>query len=60
LQREAEATLPMLYARARQLAGVRLRKFGENEAGARLPAVCPYTLDQICERGWYPGPTEPA
>jgi hypothetical protein len=56
LRREAEAMLPMLYARARQLAGVRLRKFGENEAVARLPGECPYTLDHICSDAWYPEP----
>lgn len=55
LQRDAEAGLPALYARARQLAGVRLRKFSEDEAAARLPTLCPYRLDQIFADGWYPG-----
>jgi hypothetical protein len=56
LLRDSEAMLPMLYARGRQLASVRLRKFSENEAAARLPSECPYTLDQICTDGWYPKP----
>ena len=54
LQRDAQEVLPLLYARARQLANVRLRKFAENEAAARLPAECPYTLDQIGADDWYP------
>jgi len=56
LRRDAEAALPVLYARGRQLAGVRLRKFGEIEAATRLPQECPYTLDQICADEWYPEP----
>jgi hypothetical protein len=60
LRRDAEQALPDLYADACELAQVGLTKFGEDGAAARPPAVCPYTLDQICERGWYPEPTEPA
>ena len=56
LRRDAEAALPMLYARARQLAGVRLRKFSETQAAARLPIECPYSLDHICADDWYPEP----
>jgi len=56
LRRDAEAALPVLYARARQLAGVRLRQFSETEAAARLPTECPYGLDQICAEDWYPEP----
>jgi len=56
LRRDAEAALPVLYARGRQLAGVRLHKFGEIEAATRLPQECPYTLDQICADEWYPEP----
>ena len=54
LRRDIEAILPGLYADARELAEIALHKFGETDAAARLPATCPYTLDQICERGWYP------
>jgi hypothetical protein len=46
--------LAELYADARELADLGLRKFGENEAAARLPSTCPYSLDRIRERGWYP------
>jgi hypothetical protein len=51
LRRDAETALPVLYSRARQLATVRLRGFGENDAAAR-----PYSLDQICTESWYPEP----
>lgn len=54
LQRDTEAMLPELYADARELADIGLRKFGENAAAARLPAKCPYTFEQIRGRGWYP------
>jgi hypothetical protein len=54
LQRDVEAMLPELYGDARELADIGLRKFGENTAAARLPSTCPYTLEQIRERGWYP------
>lgn len=56
LRRDAEAALPLLYARGRQLAGVRLRRFDESEAAGHLPAECPYTFEQICADGWYPTP----
>jgi hypothetical protein len=56
LQYDAEAMLPELYADARELAEIGLRKFGENDAAARLPPACPYTLDQFRERRWYPKP----
>lgn len=56
LRRDAQTNLPRLYARARDLAEVGFRKFNENEAAERLPADCPYNLDQICTGGWYPEP----
>jgi hypothetical protein len=54
LRRDVEAMLPRLYDRARDLAEIGLRKFGEDARAAQMPAECPYTLDQIRERGWYP------
>ncbi len=54
LQRDAEAMLPELYGDARELADIGLRKFGEYATAARLPPICPYTLEQIRARGWYP------
>ena len=59
LQRDAEAMLPELYSDGRELAELGLRKFGEHAAAARLPATCPYTLEQIRERRWYPDPSTP-
>ncbi|HKS87959.1 MAG TPA: DUF29 domain-containing protein [Stellaceae bacterium] len=56
LQHDAEAILPQLYADARELAELGLRKFGEDAAASRMPPACPYTLAQIRERGWYPEP----
>ena len=47
IRREVEATLPDLYDRARQNAETSLRKHGEHDAAAALPATCPYTLDQV-------------
>src|SRR3977135_94441 len=54
LQRDAEAMLPELYSAARALAASGLRKCGEHATAARLPPICPYTLEQIRARGWYP------
>jgi hypothetical protein len=54
LRRDAEAALERLYADARDRAEAALRHFGEPEAAARLPQICPYALDQICEPNWYP------
>jgi hypothetical protein len=54
LQRDADAMLPELYSDGRELADIGLRKFGENAAAARLPPACPYTIEQIRARGWYP------
>ena len=59
LRRDAEASLPSLYADGRELAELGLRKYGETAAVARLPMTCPYTLEQIRERGWYPEPNKP-
>ena len=47
IRREVEPALPDLYDRARQNAATSLRKQGERDAAAALPATCPYSLDQI-------------
>jgi hypothetical protein len=47
IRREVEPTLPDLYERARQNAATSLRKHGEHDPTAALPATCPYTFDQI-------------
>ena len=56
LRRDAEAMLARLYEDARELAEIGLRKFGEDAAAARLPAACPYSLEEIQRRGWYGEP----
>jgi len=56
LSRDAEAELPRLYAQAADVAAVGLIKYGEAHAAADFPASCPYNLDQILTRGWYPDP----
>ncbi len=56
LRRDAEARLSELYEDAREAAELALRDFGEHEAAVALPAACPYTLDQVFTRGWYPDP----
>jgi hypothetical protein len=58
LRRDAEAMLPELYADGRELAQIGLRKFREHAEAERLPATCPYSFEQIRQRGWYPEPTK--
>jgi hypothetical protein len=53
IRHEVEPTLPDLYDRARQNAATSLRKHGERDAAAALPATCPHTLDQITS-DWLP------
>jgi hypothetical protein len=54
LRRGLHGRLPILYDEARETADEALREFDEDAAAARLPPVCPFTLAQIIERGWYP------
>jgi uncharacterized protein DUF29 len=56
LRRESEQKLPELYEDGREAAELALRDHGEHEAAAGLPSICPYTLEQILARGWYPEP----
>ncbi|HEV8680756.1 MAG TPA: DUF29 domain-containing protein [Stellaceae bacterium] len=56
LRRDIEAELARLYSRAKDVAQVGLAKYGEADLAASFPAACPYTLDQILARGWYPDP----
>ena len=53
LQRDGERKLPQVYADGRDRAELGLRKFGAT-AAAGLPPLCPNTLEQIGQRGWYP------
>ena len=56
LRRHAEEVLTELYADGREAADLALREYGENDAAAALPLVCPYTLEQVLSRDWYPDP----
>jgi Domain of unknown function DUF29 len=56
LQRDAENLLSKLYEDGRDRAELGLRSHGEMQAADNLPADCPYTIDEILRRGWYPEP----
>ena len=56
LRRDAEARLAALYDDARYQAELSFQEFGEPGAAALLPAECPYSLDQILRKRWYPEP----
>jgi hypothetical protein len=56
LRQDVETALPRLYARARSVAQAGLVKYSENNAAAKFPTVCPYTLDQVLADDWYPEP----
>jgi hypothetical protein len=58
LRRDIEAHLASLYEDASYQAELSLREHDEREAVARFPAECPYSLDQILQRRWYPEPVE--
>jgi hypothetical protein len=58
LRRDIEARLDGLYDDARYQAELGLEEHGEDEAARLFPEACPYPLDQILERRWYPGPVE--
>ena len=56
LRRDIEAVLGQLYKDGRRRAADGLRRHGETDAIGKLPAVCPYSLDQICQEDWNPAP----
>jgi uncharacterized protein DUF29 len=56
LQRDAENLLSKLYEDGWDRAELGLGSRGEMQATDSLPADCPYTIDQILRRGWYPEP----
>jgi len=58
LRQDAQANLARIYTHARDAAEIALRKHGEANAATELPGACPYTLDQVLDRGWYPAPAE--
>ncbi len=58
LRRDVESRLAALYEDARYQAELGLRQYNETEAASSLPADCPYSLDQILRKRWYPDPAE--
>jgi hypothetical protein len=60
LRRDAGRALARLYDQARERASLGLREYGEDSAAAALPPVCPYTLDQVLDRNWYPAQAQTA
>ena len=52
-----EGELAQLYTDGREAAELALHEHGEEKAAAELPLACPYTLDQVLARGWYPEPS---
>ena len=54
LRRDAENMLSKLYEDGRDRAELGLRSQGEMQAADNLPSECPYTIDDILRRGWYP------
>ncbi|HTW54262.1 MAG TPA: DUF29 domain-containing protein [Stellaceae bacterium] len=58
LRRDIDTHLTELYDDARYQADLSLQEFSETEAAQHFPEACPYSLDQILERRWYPEPPE--
>jgi hypothetical protein len=58
LRNAARQEFAALYRDAREIAAIRLREHREEAAADALPLMCPYTLEQVLERGWYPAPRQ--
>jgi hypothetical protein len=58
LRRDIEAELPRIYQHAKDVAEAGMTKYGEASAAASFPPDCPYSLDRILQRGWYPEAVE--
>lgn len=58
LRRDIEAHLLELYEDARYQAELSLDEYGEVDAIRLFPDDCPYSLDQILQKRWYPEPEE--
>jgi hypothetical protein len=52
LERDLRRQLPKLYEDARRELGRKMAIHDEAEAAARLPATCPYTLEQVLGDWW--------
>ena len=57
LRRDLEAHLAALYEDASYDADLALQEHGEGDAAQRFPAACPYSLDEILAKRWYPEPS---
>ena len=58
LRRDIETRLATLYDDARYQAELALREFNETEQAALFPAECPYSVNQILQKRWYPDTVE--
>jgi hypothetical protein len=54
IRKAVEPQMAELYDDARIAAGRELRDHAEAAAAAALPQTCPYTLDQLLAKRWYP------
>ena len=54
LRREFEADLAKSYQQGRRRAEAALLRHGASEAARALPAICPYSFDQIVGHDWSP------
>jgi hypothetical protein len=54
LLKAVEPDLDELYTDGRDAARRELAGFGELEAAKFLPDTCPYTLEQLLTKRWYP------
>lgn len=54
LRRDIAEELAEIYEHARDNAQQALEDYDEHEAAAALPTKCPYTLDDLLRRRWYP------
>jgi hypothetical protein len=54
LRRDLDQHLSRLWRQARTKTDNGLRRFGEPDAAALLPADCAYALDDLLADGWYP------
>jgi hypothetical protein len=54
LRRELEQTMSALYRDGLKRARAGLNRYGEGDAAAHLPALCPYSFDAVCDQDWYP------
>jgi hypothetical protein len=56
LRKDVETEFARLYSRARSIAAAGLQEYREASGAQALPAVCPYTVEQVLAEDWYPEP----